>query len=77
MKTEIQKPPATRVDCLDGLQDCFETVTTLAGLLEAIGKNPRSELVKPELVSHAGAMILAEMERAQAWLDKLDESEAR
>jgi hypothetical protein len=72
MKTEPPKPAASKVDCLDGLQDCFETVTTLAGLLEAIGKNPRSELVKPELVSHAGAMLLAEMEKAQAWLDKLE-----
>jgi hypothetical protein len=72
-KTATTKKPS-RVGCIDGLQDCFENLTTLAELLEACGENPRSELVKPELVSHAGAMILAEMEKAQAWLDKLEEA---
>jgi hypothetical protein len=62
------------VDCLDGLRDCQETAAMLAGLLEASGKHPHSELLKPEMVSRAGTVLLAEMEQADYWLDKLEDA---
>jgi hypothetical protein len=75
-KNRRQPAPPT-VDCLDGLFDRLETIGTLAGLLEAAGGNPQVELVKPELVSRAGVMILAEVEKAREWLDQLEEEAAR
>jgi hypothetical protein len=80
MKTSTKPKPAggrqtvSRVDCIDGLQDCLETIGALAGLLEAAGQYPHKEPLKPEMVSHAGKLILAEVAKANAWLDKLEEA---
>ena len=65
---------AEPVECLDGLRDCLETIEALAGLLEAAGQYPHKEPLKPEMVSHAGKLILAEVAKANAWLDKLEEA---
>jgi hypothetical protein len=62
------------VDCLDGLRDCLATAAMLAGLLEAGGKHPHAEMLPPEIVSRAGTVLLAEMEQAEYWLDKLEEA---
>jgi len=66
------KPAETRVECLDGLRDCLENIGTLAGLLEAAGQHPHAEFLEPGMVSHAGKLILAEVAKAEAWLDKLE-----
>jgi hypothetical protein len=71
MKTSTTKKSSS-VECRDRLHECIETVTTLAGLLEASGKHPRAELLEPAMVSRAGALILAETKKAGEWLDKLD-----
>jgi hypothetical protein len=60
------------VDSLDGLRDCLATAAMLAGLLEASGKHPHSELLQPEIVSRAGTVLVAEMEQAEYWLDQLE-----
>ncbi len=72
MKTKTPKPSATRVDCLDGLQDCLETIGTLAGLLEAAGR--QDDRLEPSMVHHTGKLILAEVAKADKWLDKLEEA---
>jgi hypothetical protein len=78
MKTETQKPPATRVDCLDGLRDCLATLTALAALLEAAGLCTDTRALNVETlvqaIGHTGALMLAEAEKAQTWLDKLEEA---
>lgn len=80
MKTSTKRkstgglPSSKWVDCLDGLRDCLETIGTLAGLLEAAGQHPHAELLEPGMVSHTGKLILAEVAKAEAWLDKLEEA---
>jgi hypothetical protein len=71
-KKKRRRDAATRVDCLDGLFDCLETIGTLAGLLEAAGRHPHAELLEPGTVSHTGRLILAEVAKANEWLDKLE-----
>jgi hypothetical protein len=77
MKTETSKPTETRVDCLDGLRDCLATLTALAALLEAAGLCTDTRALNVETlvqaIGHTGALMLAEAERAQAWLNQLDE----
>ena len=68
------QPPVQAVECLDGLRDCLETIGALAGLLEAAGQHPRAELLEAGMVSHTGKLILAEVAKAEAWLDKLEEA---
>jgi len=73
-KKKRRRDAATRVDCLDGLRDCLETIATLAGLLEAAGQHPHAEFLEPGMVSHTGRLILAEVAKAIEWLDKLEEA---
>jgi hypothetical protein len=68
------RPAVSRVECLDGLRDCLATIGALAGLLEAAGQHPRAELLEAGMVSHTGKLILAEVAKAEAWLDKLEEA---
>lgn len=63
-----------RVECLDRLRDCLETIGALAGLLEAAGRHPHAELLEPGMIAHTGRLILAEVAKAEAWLDKLEEA---
>jgi hypothetical protein len=71
-KTATTKKPSL-VDCIDGLQDCLETIGTLAGLLEAAGRSP-IEPLEPGMIGHTGKLILAEVVKADEWLDKLEEA---
>jgi hypothetical protein len=73
-KKRRRKASETRVECLDRLRDCLETIGVLAGLLEATGQHPHAELLEPGMVSHTGKLILAEVAKAEAWLDKLEEA---
>jgi len=77
MKKETPKPAVSQVDCLDGLRDCLETVRALGNLLEASGRHPQAEMLKPEVASRVGYLIVNEMEKAGQWLDGLDEGGAR
>ncbi len=80
MKTSTKRkstgglPSAKWVECLDGLFDCLETIGTLADLLEAAGQHPSAGPVDAGTVSHTGKLILAEVAKAHAWLDKLEEA---
>jgi hypothetical protein len=78
MKMETPQPTASQVDCLDGLQDCLTTLETLAALLEAAGTCTDARALNIETmvraIGHTGALMLAETEKAQAWLDKLEEA---
>jgi hypothetical protein len=73
MKTKTPKPTASQVDCLDGLQDCLETLAALAGLLEASGR--QDDRLEPSMVGHTGKLILAEVAKADEWLDKLEKAQ--
>ena len=81
MKTKTPKPPVTRVDCLDGLHDCLTTLEALAALLEAAGTCTDVRALNEETLVRAtgrtGALMLAEAEKAQAWLEKLEEGDAQ
>lgn len=68
-----RRAAVSRVECLDGLRDGLENIGALAGLLEAAGQHPNAEFLEPGMVSHTGKLILAEVAKAEAWLDKLDE----
>jgi hypothetical protein len=79
-KTATTKKPSS-VDCIDGLQDCFRKLTTLAALLEAAGQCPDTRVLKVETlvqaIGHAGTLMLAEMGKANQWLALLDESQRK
>ena len=66
------QPPVQAVECLDGLRDCLANIGALAGLLEAAGRHPNARPVEAGTVSHTGKLILAEVAKAEAWLDKLE-----
>ena len=72
MKTKTPKPSVTRVECLDGLFGCLDTIATLAGLLEAAGW--QDDRLEPSMVHHTGKLILAEVAKADEWLNKLKEA---
>jgi len=78
MKPETSKPAVSKVDCLDGLQDCLTTLETLAALLEAAGTCTDARALNVETmvraIGHTGTLMLAEVEKAQAWLTKLEEA---
>ena len=78
MKPETPQPTATRVECLDELQDCLETLLTLTALLEAAGTCTDARALNIETmvraIGRAGTLMLAEVEKAQAWLEKLEEA---
>jgi hypothetical protein len=65
-------PVVGRVECLDGLSDCLKTIGVLADLLAAAGRHPNARPVEAGTVSHTGKLILAEVAKAEAWLDKLE-----
>jgi hypothetical protein len=65
-------PSAKWVECLDGLFDCLATIGALAGLLETAGRG--DALLDASIVNHTGKLILAEVAKAHAWLDKLEEA---
>ena len=71
-KSTGSQPPANRVECLDGLYDCLETIGALAGLLEAAGRE--GALLDNSIINHTGKLILAEVAKAHEWLDKLEEA---
>ncbi len=77
MKPETPKPAVSDVDCLDGLQDCLTTLATLAALLEAAGTCTDARALNigtlVKAIGHAGGLMLAEVGKAQAWLEKLEE----
>ena len=62
----------TRVECLDGLFDCLATIGALAGLLETAGRG--DALLDTSIINHTGKLILAEVAKADEWLDKLEEA---
>jgi hypothetical protein len=78
MKTSTKPKPAggrqavSRVDCIDGLFDCLETIGALAGLLEAAGRE--GALLDNSVINHTGKLILLEVAKADEWLDKLEEA---
>jgi len=78
MKTSTKPKPAggrqavSRVECIDGLQDCLETIATLADLLEAAGRE--GALLDTSTINHTGKLILLEVAKADGWLDKLEEA---
>jgi hypothetical protein len=74
-KSTARPPSETQVDCIDGLQDCLETIGALAGLLEAAGRE--GALLDNSIINHTGKLILLEVAKADAWLDKLEEATAR
>jgi hypothetical protein len=67
-----RRDAVVRVDCLDGLRDCLKTIGALADLLAAAGRHPNAGPVEASTVSHTGKLILAEVAKAEAWLDKLE-----
>lgn len=69
-KKQRHKADETRVECLDGLYDCLETIGALAGLLETAGRE--DALLDASIVNHTGKLILAEVAKAGDWLDKLE-----
>ncbi len=71
-KAAGRQPSAKRVECLDGLRDCLKTIGVLADLLAAAGRHPNAGPVEASTVSHTGKLILAEVAKAEAWLDKLE-----
>jgi hypothetical protein len=73
-KKQRRKASETRVECLDGLFDCLATIGTLADLLETTGRHPNAGPVEAATISHTGKLILAEVTKAHAWLDKLEEA---
>jgi hypothetical protein len=74
-KPARRRPAVSRVECLDGLRDCLETIGALAGLLEAAGRE--GALLDNSIINHTGKLILLEVAKADAWLDKLEEATAR
>jgi hypothetical protein len=74
-KEPTRRLPARRIvpmECLDGLRECFRTVTALASLLEASGAGPQVEMLRADVVSHTGGLILVEMEKTGALLKQLE-----
>lgn len=71
-KKEQRRKAVRPVDCIDGLQDCLETIGALAGLLEAAGRE--GALLDTSVINHTGKLILAEVAKADEWLDKLEEA---
>jgi hypothetical protein len=72
LEKQRHKASETRVECLDGLYDCLETIGALAGLLEAAGRE--GALLDNSIINHTGKLILAEVAKADEWLDKLEEA---
>jgi hypothetical protein len=66
-----RRPFRLDVDLLDGLIDCCQSITTLAGLLQASGTHAEAEPLEAALVHNAGHLILREAEQLQALLNQL------
>jgi hypothetical protein len=66
------KAVVARLDALDGLRDCCDNLTALAGLLEACSHSSQGELLKREMVGRTGSLMLREVKRAEVLVDVLD-----
>jgi hypothetical protein len=73
-KPSVRRLTIKQVECVDGLRDCLATIGALAGLLEAAGQHLDAEFLEPGMVSHTGKLMVAEVVKAHAWLDKLEEA---
>ena len=67
------KSQTDRLDALDGLRLRCESLTALAGLLEACGDHRGGQPLERDIIGHTGSLIRREVEQAGVLLDKLEE----
>jgi hypothetical protein len=59
------------VECVDALHEKWKALQTLAGLLESCRNTPMADL-EPEIIGHAGRLMLDELGQMHRTLQRLE-----
>jgi hypothetical protein len=66
-----QKQGVALMDCIDAVHENWHALHTVAGLLESCRHTPVADL-EPEVIGHAGRLMLDELTRMHDALERLE-----